>query len=388
MGELAPVVIVGAGAAGLTTALLLRSAGIGCTVLERQSRDYVEQRQRAGVVEYRAARMYEEWGLGALLGQFPADSTLIVRVEGRDYPLGCDELSKRCPGRLTPQRALVSSMIADFAGNGGDLRFEAAAVSLRDLGTSEPVVAYTDAGGGRHEITASFVAGCDGDHGICRQFIPPAAMTVLTRDFGITWLTVLASAPPPRHPLLAASRDGFAAHFARGPGASRLYLQVAADDTVADWPDERVWEHLRTRLHDDALVAGPITEREMFALRGRVCEPMSYGRLYLLGDAAHIVPPMGGKGMNLAVYDAEIFAKAIRDYARDGTETSLASYSATCLRRVWAYQDFAGSLTDLLHHAADPAHPYQARLAMARLDRALSAETASRDFAELLAGLG
>lgn len=385
--ETATVVAVGAGVAGMTAAVLLRRCGVDCIVLERESRDHVENRQRAGIVEYRAARMFEQWGLTRLLGDFPADSTIEVRVNGQPHLLGRDDLSRRCPARLTPQQALLRNLIRSYLDDGGDLRFRAAGVALHGLGSSQPAVTYTDQAGSRHEITCSFVAGCDGDHGICRTSVPPGALTTHSVDYGITWLTVLAAAPPPPHPLMAASDRGFAAHFARGPSASRFYLQCRPGEGVSDWPDDRIWAQLRARLHRDDLRAGEVTGREMFSLRGSVCEPMSYGRLFLLGDAAHIVPPTGGKGMNLALHDAEIFAQAVRDYARDGDEAGLRSYSPVSLRRAWTYQQYARTFTEITHGLSDGTPSFQARLSAARLDRLLSGEAASRDFAELMTGL-
>lgn len=385
--ESTTVVVVGAGVAGLTAASLLRRCGIGCVVLERQRRAHVEQRQRAGVVEYRGARMFEDWGLGSLLDGFPTESALEIRRQGEPLMLLRDELSRKYPGRLIPQQVLVARLIAAFADTGGDLRFGAADVSLRCLDTDRPMVSYTDTAGQRHEIACSFVAGCDGGQGICRTHVPDGALTAYTHDYGIVWLTVLASSPPPPHPMMAASTRGFAGHFARGPQASRFYLQCAPGEEEGDWPDSRIWLELRARLGDEGLPSGPVTEREIFHLRSCVYEPMSYGRLYLLGDAAHVIAPVGGKGMNLALHDAEVFARAVRDFARSGDERGLRAYSSECLHRVWEYQDFARWLTETTHGPADSTNPFLARLAAARLDRLMNSEAAGRVLAEFMAGL-
>ena len=371
----------------MTAAALLRRCGINCVVLERQAREYVEQRQRAGIVEYRAARMFGEWGLGGLLGDFPSDTTLEIRVDGRPHLLGRDELSRRCPARLTPQQVLVRNLISSFADDGGDLRFQAAEVTLAGLEADQPVVSYRDPAGTWHEITCSFVAGCDGDHGTCRDQVPAGALTIHSVEYGISWLTVLAAAPPPPHPLMAASGSGFAGHFARGPAASRFYLQCLPHEQVSDWPDARIWAQLRARLCRSDLPTGAITDRELFPLRSVMCEPMSYGRLYLLGDAAHVVPPTGGKGMNLALHDAEIFTRGVRDYVQHGEEAGLRSYSDVCLRRAWTYQEYARWLTELVHDLADEDRRFAAQLAAARLGRVLSSEAATQDLAELMAGL-
>jgi p-hydroxybenzoate 3-monooxygenase len=385
--ESATVVIIGAGVAGMTAASLLRTCGIDCVVLERQSRDYVEQRQRAGVLEYRAAQMFGDWGLAGLLGQFPADDTLEIRVEGESHLVLNDPDGGRPGGTLIPQQILLRNLISAFLDGGGDLRFEAAAAQPRDLAGQHPVVGYTDLAGQRHEISCSVVAGCDGEHGITRRSVPDGAMTVHTQDYGICWLTIQAVAPPPRYPLMAVSSRGFAAQFARGPRASRFYLQCAPDAQVTDWPPDRIWAELRTRVGRADLPGGEITDREVFALRGLVCEPMSYGRLYLLGDAAHIIPPMGGKGMNLALYDADVFARAVRDFVQHGDESGLRDYSTVCLQHTWTYQELSRWMTEMVHDPGRQADPFRARLAQARLDRLLRSQTAAREFGEFIAGL-
>jgi len=354
------VAIVGGGVAGLTTAMLLARSGIRATVLERQSRAYIEQRQRAGLVEYRGVRMLQEWGLGDVLGEFPADNTIEVRVDGEPVFIGRDAHAREYTGLLTPQQALVRNLVAAFLSDGGDLRFDVADVALRDLGTSRPVVSYTDAEGNAREIGCDLVAGCDGDHGVTRKSIPDGVLTAYTRDYGVTWLAILADAPPPRYPTLSVGQRGYAAAFARGPVTARYYLEIPVGDTAADWPDERVWAQLRARLWWPDLISGPVTDTEIVWLRSQVVEPMSYGRLYLLGDAAHVISPMGAKGMNLALFDAEAFATAARDYLASGDDSGLRGYSGACLARTWRYQEYADWMSQLFfsqcgeHGAADP----------------------------------
>jgi p-hydroxybenzoate 3-monooxygenase len=387
--ETTTVAIVGGGVSGLTTAMLLRRAGIDSIVLERQSRAYVERRQRAGLVEYRGIRMFRAWGLEHLLGNFPADNTLEIRVDGQTCLFGRDTYSREAVGQLVPQQALVRMLVAAFLDGGGDLRFEAADVAVRDLDTARPVVGYTDAAGNRREIECDFVAGCDGDHGVTNASVPDGAFTEYAHDFGITWLTILADAPPPEYPLIAPGHRGYAAHFFRGPTSSRFYLQIPPDDTAGDWPAERIWEQLRYRLHRPSLPGGPVTETEVFPLRALVREPMSYGRLYLLGDAAHVISPMGAKGMNLALYDAEVFVTGVRDFIRDGDDTCLRGYSATCLARTWKYQEWSHWMSDMLHGMCPQnADPFRGKLARARFDRALNTETGRAYWAELWTGLG
>jgi len=385
--ESTTVAIVGGGVSGLTVAMLLRRSGVGCVVLERQSRAYVEERQRAGLVEYRGVRMFERWGLGELLGSFPADNTLEIRVDGQTRLLGQDGYSQESAGQAVPQQALVRNLVAAFLADGADLRFDAADVTLHGIDGERPVVGYADADGNAREIECELVAGCDGDHGITNASVPDGAMATYTFDYGISWLTILADAPPPRYALMAVGRNGYAAQYFRGPRASRFYLQCDPPDTPNDWPADRIWEQLSFRLHRPDLPTGPITDTEVFPLRSLVREPMSYGRLYLLGDAAHVISPMGAKGMNLALYDAEVFATAVRDFAGSGDDEGLRSYSDVCLSRTWKYQEWSHWMSEMLHGMCGP-DTFRTRLARARFERVASTPVGARYWAELMTGLG
>ena len=389
MRERTTVAVVGGGPAGLTVANLLGRCGIDCLVLECRDREHVFHRQRAGVVEYRAVLMFERWGLADVLGSGVRNGRLEFRFEGATHLVGDDEFSDAIAGSICPQQILVRNLIATLEKDGGDLRFGADGVTLSALDTDRPLVSYRDADGEPHEIECDFVAGCDGDRGVCHAGIPDGEVATFTYDHRFSWLTVLADVPSPRHPLMAISPDGFAAQFSRGPGASRIYLECAPGDQVADWPAERIWERLRVRFGDDALPTGTITDLELFAHRSVIRDPMSYGRLYLLGDAAHIVPPLGGKGMNLALHDAEVFTSAVRDFVRHGDGAGLAAYSKVCLDRVWSCQEFSRWLLETTHYAGDSTRTdaFHAGLAKARLRRLFGSVTAEHAFAEVMAGL-
>jgi p-hydroxybenzoate 3-monooxygenase len=387
--ETTTVVIVGGGPAGLTAASLLACCSIPCVVLEARDRSHVFQRQRAGIVEHRAVRMFERWGLAErALGSMPRSAQIEIRLDGTPHVLGRDEFAQGLAGSICPQQVLVANLISMLETGGGDLRFGAADVELRELSGSRPVVSYRDPAGELHEIECDFVAGCDGDHGISRHSVPDGALNVHVRDYGVSWLTILAAAPPPRRPFFAISSDGFAAHFPRGPEASRFYLECPTGDRLEDWPPHRIWDRLCVRLGDRSLATGPITDLELLAHRSVVHDPMSYGRLYLLGDAAHIVPPLGGKGMNLALHDAEVFAQAVRDFVRDGDESGLKAYSRVCLERVWSCQELAQWMLETMHNAGDAtrAGDFQRAVARARLHRLFTSPVAEHALIEVMAG--
>jgi p-hydroxybenzoate 3-monooxygenase len=390
--ESTTVAIVGGGVSGLATAMLLRSRGIDSIVLERRSRSYVEDRQRAGLVEYRAVRMFEQWGLGDVVPGFPAEVVLEVRIDGQPRLLAEDLSGIEATSKSVPQQALVRSLIAALLRARGDLRFEVTDVVIRQPDDGRPLVSYTDPAGQAHEIECDFVAGCDGDRGVSAASIPVGAVTTHQYDHGIRWLTILADTPPARHSLMAVGERGYAAQFARGPRASRFYLHVGEGDSAADWPPERIWAELRARLHQPDLPAGQITGTEVFPFRSSIREPMSYRRLYLLGDAAHIIPPMGAKGMNLALFDAEVFASAVTDYTVSGDESALLGYSDACLQRTWRYQEFSNWLSEMMHGASGSqvggGGSFRTRIMRARLERMLSSETAARYYQEMFTGLG
>lgn len=385
--ESTTVAIVGAGVAGLTLGNFLLRSGIDCVVLERRSREYVEQRQRAGVIDTRAARMFREWGLEErVVGGVPAEPALNFTIDGRVRRL---ELAPEDHegGRFCPQQVLVRNLVDVFVRDDGDLRFDAE-VSVEDI-DDRPRVRYLDHAGATRVIECDIVAGCDGDRGPSRAAVPRGRLRRYTHDYGYAWLTVLAETPANHQSMMALHPRGFAAQFARGPAASRFYLQCPLDDAIASWPDERIWNELEARFGEPVATKGPITSTQLVPLRSVVNSPMSYGHLYLLGDAAHIVPPMSAKGMNLALHDADVLARAVVHYTEKKDTSLLDRYSDTCLRYVWNYQAFATWWTEAVHNAGDPAHggEFRRRVARADLERLFDSATANRLLSEFLAGL-
>ncbi|MFE5161882.1 4-hydroxybenzoate 3-monooxygenase [Streptomyces sp. NPDC056697] len=383
------VAIVGSGVAGLALGNFLLRSGIDCVILEKRGRQYVEQRQRAGVIDNRAARMFRQWGLeDRVLDGVPFESVLNFRIDGetRPYAYSTDDGD----GRFCPQQVLVRNLIDVFIGDGGDLRFDAEDVSLESVsGDERPLVRYRDSAGTTRTIRCDFIAGCDGDRGVSRAAIPSGQLTRYAHDYGYAWLTVLAEVPANHQSMMAIHSRGFAGQFARGPEASRFYLQCPLDSSLLEWTDERVWEEIEIRFGEPVRMRGEISSKRLVPLRSVVYDPMSHGRLYLLGDAAHIVPPMSAKGMNLALHDADVFAKAVIRQVEERDASLLDTYSSTCLRHVWNYQAFAAWFTDLMHDSGDASYQgeFRRQIARAELDRLYASESANRLFSEFLTGL-
>jgi p-hydroxybenzoate 3-monooxygenase len=375
------VVIVGAGVAGLALGNFLLRNGIGCIILEKHSREYVEQRQRAGTIDSFGVRMFRAWGLDEVLEGDPVSEVAGgFFIDGEELPIDFDE-EDGGDSVFCPQQVLVRNLTDVFLRDGGDVRFEAADVSL-DLDGERPVVRYRD-----KVITADFIAGCDGDRGVSRASIPADALTRYSHEYGYTWLSVLAAVPASPSGMAIHSR-GLAGLIPRGAKASRLYLQCPVDDTLAQWPDERIWSELEARF-GQPVATGPILDKRLVPLRSVVYSPMSYGRLYLLGDAAHIVPPMSAKGIHLALHDAEVFARAVIQQVQKDDSGLLDSYSETCLSHIWNYQAFATWITETMHNAGDASYEgeFRKQVARAELQRQFTSEAANRLFGELTSGV-
>ncbi|MDF3291198.1 4-hydroxybenzoate 3-monooxygenase [Streptomyces silvisoli] len=384
------VVVIGAGPAGLSTANLLRQRGVDCVVLEARSREFIERHPRAGFLEEWAVRELERYGLaGRLLRQAGRHGSFEFRFDARRHHIHYAQLTGQ-HHFVYPQQELVTDLVAHYADVlGGDIRFEVDDVRLHDLTTDRPFVTYTDPDTGRlHRVECAYIAGCDGARGVCRRHIPAQESVFASRDYGIGWLALLVEAPPSAEGVVFGIHPrGFAAHMARTPRITRFYLQCPSGDDAANWSHERVWRELHTRLAVPGapITEGRIVERQVLDMHNYVVEPMSYGRLHLAGDSAHLVAPIGAKGMNLALHDAFALSSALTARLRDGDGAGLAGYSARCLRRVWQYQEFSQWFADVLHGATDP-DPFQARIAEARLRRLLDSPAAATAFCELYIG--
>ncbi|MGH3679378.1 MAG: 4-hydroxybenzoate 3-monooxygenase [Natronosporangium sp.] len=374
------VAIVGAGPAGLLLAHLLHRQGIDSVVLERQTRAHVEQRIRAGVLEHGTVRLLRDVGLADRLDrESMVHDGLELLFEQAGHRIDLTALAGQ-QITIYGQHELVKDLIAARLATGRPLLFSAPAVAIADQ-----VVHYL-ADGKEQQLHADFIAGCDGFHGVTR---PACPATTYSREYPYAWLGVLAAAAPSSPELIYAHHpDGFALHSMRTPELTRLYLQVAPDEDLAGWPDDRIWTALATRLHRDdpawQLTTGPILEKAVTGLRSVVTEPMRHGRLFLAGDAAHIVPATGAKGLNLAVADVLVLAAALTDWYATGSETPLDAYSRTCLDRVWRVQQFSAWMTAMLHRSPDP---FTQRLQLAQLRDLTSSTAAATGFAETYTGL-
>jgi p-hydroxybenzoate 3-monooxygenase len=381
--------IVGAGPAGLVLAHLLHGYGIDSVVLERHSQAHVERRIRAGVLEQGTVELLAEVGLAdRLMRQRLVHRGIELLFDGTGHRIPLTELTGR---ELTiyGQHELVKDLIAARLDTGRPLLFEVDRVELTGLDGTAPVIRF-DHGGTRHELHCDVVAGCDGFHGVSRPSVPEGALRTFVREYPYGWLGILAQAPPSSDELIYVHHErGFALHSMRSPEITRLYLQVRPDEELAEWPDERIWSELRTRLARRTgfeLASGPILDRSVAPMRSFVVEPMRYGRLFLAGDAAHIVPATGAKGLNLAVADVSVLADALLAWYADGSEEGLVAYSDTCLRRVWRVQHFSWWMTSMLHRPPD-GDPFTHRMQLSQLRYLTESRAAATSLAENYVGL-
>ena len=378
--------IIGAGPAGLLLSHLLHQRGIDSVVLEARSREYVERRVRAGVLEQGTVNTLIEAGVGdRMLREGLVHQGIELRFDGVGHRIAFE---KHVPGRAITvygQQEVVKDLIAARLAAGGDIRFDVLDVAPHDMASAEPYITFED---GR--IDCEIIAGCDGFHGVSRESIPDGVLTTFSRDYPFAWLGVLAAVKPSADELIYSMTDrGFALHSMRSPELSRFYLQVPPDTLIEDWSDERIWAELKARLETVpgfTLATGEVIEKSVTPMRSFVAEPMRYERLFLAGDAAHIVPPTGAKGMNLAIADIRVLTAALTAYFKEDRTDLLDAYSETCLRKVWRAQHFSWWMTTLLHRMDDD-DSYDHRLQTSYLNYVTSSDAAATTLAENYVGM-
>lgn len=385
------VAIIGAGPAGLMLSHLLHLRGIESVVLETRSQEAICSTIRAGVLEQGTVDLMTQTGLGGRMRRegFRHEGA-VLRFNGSDRRIDFVELTRGRAVMLYAQHELIKDLVGARLGSGGDIRFNVSDVELDALNTSRPIVRFRADDGSPHTLKADFIAGCDGTHGVSVTAMPKHASKTAERNYPFGWLGIVCKAPPSSHELIyALGEDGFALVSTRSPQLQRMYLQCDPNDAIEDWSDDRIWTGLRARLatHDGwELQEGEIISKTVIGMRSRVTEPMRWGRLFLAGDAAHVVPPTGAKGLNLAMSDVRLLSAALVHYYRDHNEDLLDQYSASALRRVWRAQRFSWWMTSLLHRFPK-ADAFQRKMQDADLDYLTRSHAASTALAENYVGL-
>ncbi len=380
--------IVGGGPAGLLLSHLLALRGIDSVLIEIRSREYCEARQRAGVLEDGSVALLRSADLADRLDQQGlVHGGIYLQFDGQRRHVDFRDLTGGRTVTVYAQTEVVKDLIARRLADGGTLEFSVTNTEVARVDTPRPLLRYTDSAGIRHEVVCDAIAGCDGFHGICRPSIPPGVLTTWERDYPYAWLGILADVAPSTDELIYAHHsEGFALHSLRTLSTSRLYLQVSPDEDIAAWPDHRIWAELARRfeLPGWTLRRGPVLDKSITPMRSFVAAPMRYGRLFLAGDAAHIVPPTGAKGLNLALADVAVLAPAL-DALLHGDNQPAAAYSATCLQRVWRSTHFSWWMTTMLHRAPG-ADEMEAQLQLSQLRYVVSSRAAAASLAENYTG--
>lgn len=388
--EQTQVAIIGAGPAGLILGHLLHQRGIDSVILERRDRDYVIERVRAGVLEQGTVDLLREMGLAERLDrEGMRHEGLYIAFDGTRHRIDLAGLTGGRAITIYGQNEVVRDLIEAREATGRPLYFNVSNVSLHELDTRRPFVRYIQDGTAR-QLRCDFVAGCDGFHGVSRRSVPEGVFTTYERGYPFAWLGILAQAPPTSDELVYSLHDrGFALFSMRSPAVTRLYLQVDPDENLDDWSDDRIWNELLVRLRTSdgwEPAVGPIFQKGITPMRSFVVEPMRYGRLFLAGDAAHIVPPTGAKGLNLAASDVFYLYEALVGHYKQGKREALDAYSARALRRVWQSVRFSWWMTSLLHQFPGE-DPFSARIRRTELEYVLASPTAQAMLAENYVGL-
>ncbi|HEV7978025.1 4-hydroxybenzoate 3-monooxygenase [Amycolatopsis sp.] len=383
------VAIIGAGPAGLLLSQMLGLEGIESVLIERQSPEYVRSRIRAGILEASTVELLKQVGVGERLAAESMEHRgIYLQWPGERHHLDFVKLAGRSVS-VYGQTEVTKDLMLARERAGQQTYYEATDVELHDVGGDSPYVTFVDASGQPQRLDADAIAGCDGFHGPSRKAMPEAEQRTWEKEYPFAWLGVLADVAPSTDELIYAWHpDGFAMHSMRSSHVSRFYLQVRPDEDINAWSDDRIWAALTTRLgagqHGWKLETGVVTEKSVLPMRSFVTTPMRHGRLFLAGDAAHIVPPTGAKGLNLAVADVALLARALTTWLRDGSEKLAETYSDTALRRVWRCTHFSWWMTTMLHRHGDD---FDAQLQLSQLQRTIASEAASTELAENYAGL-
>ncbi|TMD41663.1 MAG: 4-hydroxybenzoate 3-monooxygenase [Chloroflexi bacterium] len=382
--------IIGAGPAGLMLSLLLSMEGIDSLVLESRSREEIESTIRAGVLEQGTVDLMTDIGLDERMQQEGAvHHGIELRFDGEAHRINLYELTNGRAITIYPQHEVIKDFVAARLKQGGDILFNVTDVQLSDVASSQPHIHFVYEQE-QMELQCDFIAGCDGFHGVSRSSIPAEKQNVFTRSYPFGWLGILMQAPPSTHELIYTYHErGFALVSTRSPELQRMYIQCDPQDDIANWSDTMILEELQARLATTdnwKLLVGPIIQKSILAMRSFVIEPMQYGRLFLAGDAAHIVPPTGAKGLNLAIADVRHLARAITLFYQQNQTHLLEAYSTTCLRRVWRTEHFSWWMTSMLHRFPDD-DAFQQRMQRAQLDYTVSSRAAATSLAENYAGL-
>lgn len=384
------VAIIGSGPAGLLLGQLLHLAGIETVILEQRSRAYVEGRIRAGVLEQGTVDLLVEAGVGGRLkAEGLVHTGFDICIDGARHRIDLEALTGGKTVTVYGQTEVTKDLIEARFASGAPLVFEAENVALHDIDSERPRVTY-EKDGATHTVDCAAIAGCDGFHGVSRRSMPDNVLKTYERAYPFGWLGILADVPPVSHELIYATHpDGFALASMRSETRSRYYIQCPLDTDVADWPDDRLWDALKTRFGDAASAAmhtGPAIEKSVAPLRSFVAEPMRHGRLFLAGDAAHIVPPTGAKGLNLAAADVRVLSWALIDLFRENSTAGIDGYSAACLARIWKVQRFSWWFSTQLHNF-DTESAFERRVHRAELEYLLESESAQKTLAENYVGL-
>ncbi len=382
--------IIGAGPAGLMLSHLLHLQGIESVIIENRSRNEIEETIRAGVLEQGTVDLLTSTGVGdRMLREGHLHKGIELRFNGKGHRIDIEELTGGKQVTVYAQHEVLKDLIAARLAAGAQIVFSVSDTSLHDVDTEMPKIRFRK-DGELQQLECDYIVGCDGFHGPSRPTIPSTIRKDYQKVYGFGWLGILVEAPPSAPELIYASHpQGFALVSTRSPDIQRMYIQVDPKDNIANWSDDRIWTELHKRLetHDGwKLLDGPIIQKNIVGMRSFVCDPMQYGRLFIAGDAAHIVPPTGAKGLNLAVGDVQVLARALTDVYRSNNKEGLERYTDVCLRRIWKAERFSWYMTTMLHTNAEDT-PFERRMRLAELEYVVSSRAASTALAENYAGL-